>query len=309
MRKFMNGQFQHLALHNWLLGLIGVLLCGWSIGCSSETSVPASKIGPPPVQKLWLDEFPGLLGHVQSSKSEFEETVRMREFVASRINYGADSIRIDAQNPNWYRNSCATMYVEYENHRSTGNMLTAATMLRRLYTDFGYEAYDYDMGVVGQERHAVCLVKIQHYGKQRLIIQDPTFNQTYTDSLGHPYDFFDLIEVLKKREFSNLERRFSTFNPVPGTLQKDNVVRPGPWNSPDNWKLEESHNSTYPFRLVAPRDWEHYTTFRKEAFGPLLVANGYPEDYIYLLFFPINVYGDLPTTELMGQIQVAVKTE
>ena len=275
-------------------------------GCDSPPRVPEEEILPPTVEPPFLDKIPTLMGRMERASNDFEKTILVREFVASHVDFGGDSILTSELDANWWRNNSVTTYEKYTTRQATGNAITTATFLRRLLFDMEYISFDLDIGVDGQIRHCLNLVEIVHNDEPKLIIQDATFNHTYTDTLGNPWDFFDLLEELKKEEFSNIVRRYADFNPVPGVLQKTTVIEPGSFTQTEGWTMEHSGNERYPYRVVSPRKWERYLEAEKPNWGPLLEANGYPQDPIYLLFFPINLYGDFRTEMVKDRIWIAL---
>lgn len=69
-------------------------------------------------------------------------------------------------------------------------------ILMRMYSDLGYEAYQAHFGNKKGFTHTVTIVKINYKGKQRFIVEDPTYNITYLDKNG-PLDVWQLVSHVR----------------------------------------------------------------------------------------------------------------
>lgn len=71
---------------------------------------------------------------------------------------------------------------------------SAGYALMKLYKFYGFESYEYHYGNLNGWNHALTLVKINHKGKNTLVVEDAFFNTTYTGMYGEPVDFFYLLQ-------------------------------------------------------------------------------------------------------------------
>ena len=72
-----------------------------------------------------------------------------------------------------------------------------AWMLQKLYEAYGYEAYVLGLDIPGVMSHAMTLVRISHGGRDILTVHDATFDIGYVDPDGEPYDYFELLRVVR----------------------------------------------------------------------------------------------------------------
>lgn len=82
---------------------------------------------------------------------------------------------------------------------------SAGYALMKLYKHYGLSSYEYHYGNLNGWNHALTLVKINHKGKNMLVMEDAFFNTTYTGMYGEPVDFFYLLQKVRDgntKEFS-----------------------------------------------------------------------------------------------------------
>ncbi|HZU35612.1 MAG TPA: hypothetical protein VFA18_06885, partial [Gemmataceae bacterium] len=80
----------------------------------------------------------------------------------------------------------------------------AAYALAKLYELYGYPAWTYDYGLPEVMTHVTTVVRIQLRGQRMLVVQDPTFNLTYTAPNGMPLDLATLLKQLRSRQAASV---------------------------------------------------------------------------------------------------------
>lgn len=80
-----------------------------------------------------------------------------------------------------------------------------SVFLSKIYQLFGYESYVYDIGLESEGGHSVVLVYINDNNKRKLIVEDPTYNSSFTNLKGEPIDFFIFINKIKEKKESEIK--------------------------------------------------------------------------------------------------------
>lgn len=137
----------------------------------------------------------------QYSRYEWKKVNIIREWVATNTPSSSDSLSI--QDTLW-RNSPYEIYLKFFLNQGGVNCAGYSYALMKLYKEFGYKAFSYHSGRLDGFNHVITLVEIDYKKSRRLVIQDATFDVTYVDDNMEPYDFFEFLNMLKKRKYSSI---------------------------------------------------------------------------------------------------------
>lgn len=134
--------------------------------------------------------------------NDWHNTSVIREWAASSIPSSSQSLSVG--NILWRKGPLlilAIFSLQYGGVDCAGYSYT----LMKLYKEFGYTSYSYHSGNVNSFNHVITIVDINYKDDMRLVVQDATFDAIYTDKKGDPYDFFELLSVLQKKEYSKVD--------------------------------------------------------------------------------------------------------
>lgn len=137
---------------------------------------------------------------------EWERVNMLREWVAKNMPWGYRSTIIT--DTLWDKKIPEIFLILAENNGGI-NDGGIANALMKLYGLYGYESFIYDSGDNKWSR-ALTIVKIEHNNRSFFVVQDSTFNLTYTHKNGEPYDLLDLLSLVKKGEIGDIIPKISS---------------------------------------------------------------------------------------------------
>ena len=228
-------------------------------------------------------EVPALNGRI----GDFEKVNLLREWAYTNIDFSSKKALIEQdEGSQFFKQNIYLLFSAFSEDRGGVWCHGAAHVLMKLYFAYGFKASTLDSGKPGVMTHVVTLVQINHDGRQRTVIQDPTFNLTYVDSDGAPYDYNEFLGVLMKR-------RHTKIKVLQGHSQSHDFLL-----HPDDLKREYSQFISKDSKpsLIMENGIQKYkselTLLRfKQTLGSrintFLVKMGYPSDPIYLFLFPV----------------------
>ena len=229
-------------------------------------------------------DLPALNEHI----SDFEKVNLLREWAYANIDISSTKALL-AQDNNYLFNSNNgyLLFSAFSEDRGGVWCYGAAIALMRLYIAYGFNASILDYGKLGVMTHVVTLVKINHDRRQRMVIQDATFNLTYVDPDGVPYDYHEFVKVLKKRQRDKIRVLQSH------SKSGDFLLHPGDVIRDYNHIIAEDAKPI----LVMDNGIQKYRSelslqsFNNK-FGPrinkFLIKKGYSGDPIYLFLFSVK---------------------
>ena len=124
----------------------------------------------------------------------FAETSQLRDQIGRQVDWGSAEAqlgdRIFTNDPE----AIAAMFREDAGAVMCGG---AAYFLHLRYLEAGYRSFIIGFETEGVDGHTVALVEIQREdGTKALIVQDPSFNLSYTDASGKPLSIFEMLTAL-----------------------------------------------------------------------------------------------------------------
>lgn len=135
------------------------------------------------------------------SSYEWKNINSIREWVSTHTPSSSDSLAIQGK---LWRNSPYEIYLRFLLQQGGVNCAGYSYALMKLYKEFGYRTFSYHSGHLDRFNHVITLVEIFYKGKKRLVIQDATFDVTYTDNNMEPYDFFVFLAALEKKQYESI---------------------------------------------------------------------------------------------------------
>ena len=241
-----------------------------------------------------------------SPPSDWDKVRELREWTHSNADMGTACIH-ESMPPNWYNDvfwaaNATTMFEMFDNDEAVVMCQGMAFALSELYRDNGYEAYILGIGIPNAATHSITLVEIEHNGQPILVIQDPMFDLTYTYPNGEPYDYLELLRVLKEHRHDEVVVEEGSLslqdyiacasNNITGLELKFGTV---PEQLPDGrWK----------FRITRPDD-----AWIEIAVRGSLLADGYPSDPIYLFLYLLYILDDYDPNYGVGALRPNILLE
>ena len=154
----------------------------------------------------------------------------------------------------------------------------ASATLRSIYRLFGFEAYEINIGDVGNRgTHVITLVKILNENKEIFSVQDAFYNYTLVDKENKPLDYFEVLRLLKAQQVDKLYRQEGIYKDkfalVSGSSDKDAIPV----------KIFENGNQ---FIHDIP-SWKSF----EDSMAQFFVRRNLPQNLLYLYLFPFGTAG------------------
>lgn len=248
-----------------------------------KSEVPEWQASTEKLREQINNDLPALNEHI----SDFEKVNLLREWAYSNITASSSSALL-AREKNYLFNysQVHSLFSAFSEGKGGAWCYGAAIALMRVYNAYGFNASILDYGKIGIMTHVVTLVKINHDNGQRTVIQDATFNLTYVDPVGAPYDYHEFVQVLKERRSDKVRilqghSRSGYFLLHPGDVKKDysHII------AEDAKPILTMENGIQKYRS------ELSLQKFNNKFGPkinkFLIKKGYPGDPLYFFLFPI----------------------
>ncbi len=216
--------------------------------------------------------------------TEWEMVNRIRDWAHANIDLSTQGYLLD-RNPSFdfYRRSAAEIFAAFLADRGGVWCGGAAYSLMKLYRLFGFSASTLNYGRPEVMDHVVTLVRIVHEGQEKTVVEDPTFNLAYANIAGDPFDYFELLTALMRREHGRI------------------VFLGGNQGKPDLLVNAREKRMPYPNRIgpaqLLPGGRKKYKSsltiedFERQfgsAIHGFLRSEGLPTDLRYLLLYPIK---------------------
>jgi hypothetical protein len=192
---------------------------------------------------------------------------------------------------------------------------------------FGFEAWAANTGSLeGRGSHVVTLVKIEHRGEQRIIVQDAYFNLTLIDEMTRePLEYLQLVRRLAAREHESIAVHSPDYRDVPqwpatlmpaedrkGKSAAEIAAGPYFWVMEEAFACEDHPNGMLTF--VSPRRLDKFLARRcHDAAGneindlAWLMEQGHPPEILYLFLYPLGFQGP-NSDEFLRSAQQAAQT-
>jgi hypothetical protein len=161
----------------------------------------------------------------------------------------------------------------------------AAILLSRLYKDAGYRVWLTSFGDVGSMTHTVVLVQ----AAGQIYLEDPYFNMDYVRDDGAPLPYFQLLEQLAARHTprarQDLDARLGVFDYRQVAKEWTPALLQG--------EIACTHEAApYVCSVVMTKARFAETYFHRADVAAFLSREGWPEQWDYLMLFPLWTSGD-----------------
>jgi hypothetical protein len=190
----------HLRSLALALGLIACVVQGVAPGSRSSAEA----------RSAWEAELVRLSAVLKTLPTDFDRTTFLREYTGALADIGRPDAGTNPRyvSPSFESLNPAELYSLFKQDRLPAMCGLTSLFYIKLLERLGFKAYQYSFGFTAKpyERfiHSVALVEIDVRGTKRLIVQDPYLNVTYRTSLGEPFDFFELLAALKRKEYAGI---------------------------------------------------------------------------------------------------------
>jgi hypothetical protein len=268
-------------------------------------------------------DYPAL---TDPAASDWEKTNLLRQWAWSHTPTVAGRSGLLCCRPEWHGLSAAETFQAFEEKSGGVWCGGAATALQRLYQLFGFEAWAVNTGSLeGRGSHVVTLVRIEHRGEQRIIVQDAYFNLTFVDAeTREPVEYLQLVQRLAAGDHASIAVRSPDYRDMPQwpsarvpADQRHGQSAAEIAASPCFWVMEEAFDSKlHPdglLEFVSPRRLDKFLARRcHDAEGKTikelawLEEQGHPPEIIYLFLYPLGMQGP-HAPEFLQQAQAAAK--
>jgi hypothetical protein len=137
---------------------------------------------------------------------DWEKVKLLRQWTHEHVDWGSQCTQMNQeQYQRFFDANAATEFAMFLKDEGAVMCQGVAWALMRLYEAYGYEAYCLGVDIPKVMGHDMTLVRISYNGRSILTIQDATFDISYIDPDGEPYDYFDLLAVIKNRRHNLVE--------------------------------------------------------------------------------------------------------
>jgi hypothetical protein len=247
------------------------------------------------LKEMIYQEIPELRSETMD---DFTRVNLLREWAFRNIDWGIGSTLRPSE---YFSQSAPAVFSWYFQDRAGTFCGGAAYALKKLYHLFGCESYTIGFGNLNVMTHTSTLVRIQHEGRSVLSVQDVTFNFSYSDAAGNPYDYLNLLETLRNS-------RHDLIFTIEGTDHvRETVVSArselGNYRQfleTDFSQVERISSGWLKFNSMLT--YERFNDVYGPQINPFLAAEGYPQDTLYLYLYPFQC----DSTALLGQAQAVV---
>lgn len=224
------------------------------------------------------------------------------------------------------KSTLADAYKFFDEARGGVGSREAAELLQRLCAWAGYQAECLEIGappIPGESdfrTYAVTLVHLKAPGptgqmRPLLSVHDPSLNFSYGDSQGKPIDYFDILEVLRRRqadqvrfigEVSTTPRRSDPITVAYGA----DLQSTRPCDFAQSWSLSAfpvwSATPVGNWFVRGPRTIWSFEQIGEATWKSALYGAGLPPESIYLHCFPRDVRGSAESAAILRRAQQAL---
>jgi hypothetical protein len=249
-------------------------------------------------------EYPQILS---SNTNDEKRVIILRQWAYEHIDWSSRSDLID-QNKSFgfYSKKIQDIYKAYSNDKGGVWCGGAAYSLMQLYKLYGYKSYTVDIGKVDVMTHVINLVEVKLNGKEVYMIQDPTFNVTYTDLNDTPIDYFDFLRLLKENKDDKIKIESGTSN-FPDFIfnPKDNIKDYSQFIMENDKPIKniDSERIKYKSKLTL----DSFTKKFGDSIFKYLKQEDHPEKIIYLYLYPLSITGESDANSLIYQAKTILE--
>jgi len=241
--------------------------------------------------RSWDEQKRQLRSELDSLQTDFEKTTRLRQFVAQNVDLGNSEINCSKQGIDFSNLSAKAYYDYFENDAMTVYCGGTSYFLLRVFEEFGYKSYTYDVG--GKEAsatHQFNLVNIIDNGVEKLIVQDAYFNHSVMHAVTRkPIDFSDLLTFVEQDQLDSIVLNKTNFlgNTLSSTKEAYDYWQVSPKSEIGLFK---SLNEHAPYLIRSPRSIDMFldSEILRTRYCDFLESHGHACDLVYLILYPLG---------------------
>ncbi|UBF24114.1 hypothetical protein K9N68_20600 [Kovacikia minuta CCNUW1] len=300
-----------------------VLLLAILAGCTSNANTPlVQKSSDSAPEKASLTSDRLSINQLVSSQypeiknpqiSDWQKANILRRWAYKNIVNSTASCTLEkVLKPDFYKKTTAELYTAFKQDKGGVWCGGASIFSEKLYRDYGFNVYTVNMGKSGYLTHVVNLVEIQDKGQKKLVIEDASYNVTYTDLDGSPLDYFTFLKLLSQRK----DNQIKTVKDNDGkrTLM---LCKGDPFNiatlefmkQKSSACVEVPNVGTKCNRRVVLEDLtrDHPLSSKTKQF---LAKAGYKPDILYLYLYPFLINSEIAglRKDLLDRAQAVIKS-
>jgi hypothetical protein len=232
---------------------------------------------------------------------DWEKVKLLRQWTHEHVDWGSQCAQMNQeQYRKFFDADAPTEFAMFLKDEGAVMCQGTAWALMRLYEAYGYEAYCLGVDIPGVMSHVMTLVRISHDGSSILTVQDATFDISYVDSDGEPYDYFDLLAVVKNRHDDLVRIEQGACKPGDFLFCTGEKIESKYWSISGNASVPALSEGRMKVRFGQTMDdfWDTY--------GPAIVdffaEEGYPPHWCYMFLHLLYIrHGYEDASELMDQ--------
>ena len=174
----------------------------------SLENISVNQFTPHMLMNLISKEYPEI---GKENITDFEKVNILRSWAYEHTDLGG-KIHLDSE-PGFYQKKAPELY--YYSLTDTGGVTACsgvAVALNQLYVMYGYNSSYMAIGDPTAS-HALNLVQINQSGKIVYTVQDAYFDYTFVDKKNNPIDYFDMLNLLRVDQYSDIVIKYGTKKP------------------------------------------------------------------------------------------------
>lgn len=152
------------------------------------------------------------------NRNYLDISISLREYVYNNIIWGNDGLNLS--NYDYYNMNANEIFDLIQKGEISFLCGGTSIYLNKIYEMFGLKSEIYNFGINGVTTHVVTLVDINNIG---IIIQDASFNFTYTDKEGNILVFNELMKKIKDKKFDDIRIKKGNINSKKIAFRDDKI--------------------------------------------------------------------------------------
>ena len=269
----------------WVIGAMFAVLASASGRRLAEQPVGSESLAALSLKRLIASEQPQLASTAPGSLAML---TRLRHWAFKNVDWSTPRANLDDDRSNgFYEMDAPQLFSAFRSDRGGVACMGTAYAFMRLCRLYGYDALTLDYGEAGQWTHVVALVRLRLGGRDVWSVQDPTFDLTYVNRSGEPFDYLNLLQALVDRRGDEVLVEKGCGGSREFIVARDDV---------EGFRLDDTFDGfvgrlpdgSLKFRRRFP------TAFFNEVPEPVaryLTRRGQPEKAVYLFAYPIRISG------------------
>jgi len=134
---------------------------------------------------------------------DFQIANQLRDSVYKNTIWDENILRINAKQIYKFYES-GKIYLYYKKNQGGGRCDNIAYFYQQILNNLGYRNYTYHFGNLNSYNHVINLIEIKIKNKEKLIVEDATYNLNFLNEENEPLDFFSLLKHVKEGKIDKI---------------------------------------------------------------------------------------------------------